>query len=174
MNSETVNYLLVGVLFLTAVAVLLQAVFLMVLGRAAKDMRDRQAAFLEKTGPKIEELIELIQSGRKTMEENGQQLRQAVAKLHDILDLTRVQIERVDEVMSDATGRAKAQLERVELVLDDTITRFHQVAVTLNDTVLRPVRKVSGLFAGVHAALSALGHRRTPVDRATADEEMFI
>jgi hypothetical protein len=41
---------------------------------------------------------------------------------------------------------------------------------------MRPVREVNGLAAGISAVVSTLvrGHRRSSVDSATQDEEMFI
>jgi hypothetical protein len=42
--------------------------------------------------------------------------------------------------------------------------------------VMRPVREVNGIAAGISAAVSTLvrGHRKSSVDEATQDEEMFI
>jgi hypothetical protein len=41
---------------------------------------------------------------------------------------------------------------------------------------MKPVREVNGLAAGISAAVSTLMHhqRRSSVDSATQDEEMFI
>jgi hypothetical protein len=59
--------------------------------------------------------------------------------------------------------------------MGDTVERVHNTVVTLNDTVLRPVREVSGVASGVKAAVRHLirANRPTPA-QATADEEMFI
>jgi hypothetical protein len=42
--------------------------------------------------------------------------------------------------------------------------------------VLRPVREVNGIAAGISAAVSTLvkGQRKSSVDAATQDEELFI
>jgi len=66
-------------------------------------------------------------------------------------------------------------MDRAEMVLDDTMTRVHQTVSTVQSGVIRPVREVQGLFAGVKGALSYLSKSgRATVDHATSDEEMFI
>jgi hypothetical protein len=81
----------------------------------------------------------------------------------------------VEDVVGDAVGRAKVQMDRAELVLDDTLSRAHETVATLHNGVMRPLREINGLAAGLRAAFAALaqGSRPTP-DRATSDEEMFI
>jgi hypothetical protein len=50
------------------------------------------------------------------------------------------------------------------------------VGDAMKHAVLRPVREVNGLAAGISAAVSTLVHhsRKPSVDQATQDEEMFI
>jgi hypothetical protein len=50
-----------------------------------------------------------------------------------------------------------------------------QVGENVKRAVMRPVREVNGLAAGVSAVISTLVRgRKYPVDAATQDEEMFI
>jgi hypothetical protein len=39
---------------------------------------------------------------------------------------------------------------------------------------MRPVREVNGVAAGISAAMTALTRKKSAVDSATQDEEMFI
>src|ERR1700682_3597174 len=48
------------------------------------------------------------------------------AKGNEIMDLARAQMLKIDEVVTDASNRAKSQLERAELVVDDTMNRVHE------------------------------------------------
>jgi hypothetical protein len=66
-------------------------------------------------------------------------------------------------------------LERVELVLDDTLSRAHETVATVHDGIMRPLRELNGIAAGVKSALAYLARGNRPsVDQATSDEEMFI
>ncbi len=57
-----------------------------------------------------------------------------------------------------------------------TVEQVGQVGDAMKRAVLRPVREVNGLAAGISAAVSTLVHhsRKPSVDQATQDEEMFI
>jgi hypothetical protein len=50
------------------------------------------------------------------------------------------------------------------------------VSDAMKRAVMRPVKEVNGLAAGISAAVSTLvrGQRKSSVDAATQDEEMFI
>ena len=92
-----------------------------------------------------------------------------------MLDTTQKQLVRVDDVLGEATSRAKVQMERVELVLDDTISRVHGTVMELNNGILRPLRELNGLALGIRAAFQHLVRGGRPnVAQATSDEEMFI
>ena len=81
----------------------------------------------------------------------------------------------VEEVVSDATSRAKVQMDRVELVLDDTLSRAHETVALLHSGIMRPLREINGVTAGLRAALQFLSRGNRPsVAQATSDEEMFI
>jgi hypothetical protein len=129
--------------------------------------------------PKVESLVEKTNAA---VEQGGRQITEITTRANgilesskDILDSTKRQLAIVEDVVGDAAVRAKVQMERVELVLDDTLSRAHETIAVFHDGVMRPLREINGLAAGVRAALAAMarGNRPTP-DRATSDEEMFI
>jgi hypothetical protein len=92
-----------------------------------------------------------------------------------ILEVTKQQLAKVDELLSDASTRAKVQMERAEMVMDDTMTKVQETVTVVQRGVLRPVREVHGILAGVRMAIAHLTRGSRPtVDHATSDEEMFI
>lgn len=119
---------------------------------------DSSGVLIEKVGDSTSKLIDKVEGSSSS-----------------ILDTAKQQLVKVDELLNDATTRAKSQMDRAEMVLDDTMTRVHQTVSTVQSGVLRPVREVQGIFAGVKGALSYLSKAGRPtVDHATSDEEMFI
>lgn len=93
----------------------------------------------------------------------------------DVLRSAKTQLIEVEAVVADASLRARKQLERTELVVEDTVTRVHETVTALQGTVMRPIREVNGLAAGVKAGvMTLLKGGRPRIDRATHDEEMFI
>jgi len=85
----------------------------------------------------------------------------AQAAMHG--DRVVVRIARIER-----DGRADGEITKV-------LRRAHQTVGVVHDGIMRPLREVSGVAAGLRAALNSItrGNRPT-VDRATSDEEMFI
>ena len=74
-----------------------------------------------------------------------------------IFDVTKQQLVKVDELLSDASTRARVQMERAEMVLDDTMTRVQETVSIVQRGVLRPVREVHGILSGVRTAIAHIG-----------------
>jgi len=104
--------------------------------------------------------------------------RPRVAEISDeavaIVKTGRDQVERVGELLQDAAGRTRERLDQIDRSVDSTIHQVEQVGESVKRAVMRPVREVNGMAAGISAAMAALGRKKAPVDTATQDEEMFI
>ncbi len=121
------------------------------------------------------EIQGILAASKRSVERAEQHVATIGATSVSILDLAKLQLLRVDDLLSDASSRAKVQMDRAELVLDDTMTRVQDTVGVVQKGVLRPVREVHGIFAGVRTAIAYLGRAsRSTVERATSDEEMFI
>ena len=153
---------------IAAIALLGQAVALVGLFVVARDLRTKIFA----SWPQIESIIG---TSKRTVEQAEHHLGKIGSSSVAILDSTKTQLMRVDELLSDASTRAKVQMERAEMVLDDTMTRVQQTVSIVQRGVLSPVREVHGILSGIRTAFSHLSrHGRTTVEHVTSDEEMFI
>lgn len=166
--SDSQTYTITAAVIVAGAAILLQTIVLFAMylqSRATKSQLDALAARIE---PVLGEASRLLTEVRT-------QAGAVTSRATEVLDLTRRQLERVDEFLEDATARSRAQMQRLELVLDDTVGRFQETVDLLHRGVLQPLRQLNGLNLGIRAALAALfSGRRTTVERATHDEEMFI
>ncbi|MFN7936647.1 MAG: hypothetical protein U0R19_25215 [Bryobacteraceae bacterium] len=168
MNQDSVVLLLTVFVGLVAISQLATAIALIMLQKRFRAMQDQVTAFV----PKTEAVLE---SARVTLEQSRRQIQEVTSKANDVLDLTRTQLNTVDDLLRDVTGRARTQLDRVELVLDDTLGRVHQTVTTVHTGVMKPLREISGISAGIRAAIGQLVKGGRPsVAQATQDEEMFI
>lgn len=160
---------------LLVIAISLAALGLVVQALAALGMYRNIRRLREQVEPLIPEVREAVASARQTLASTQQKVEDLSAKASQLLDSANRQLKEFEAVRTDFTERFRAQSERLELVLDDTMGRFQEISSTLHSGVMKPVREVSGLLAGVRAAFQTfLSGRRPPVDRATQDEEMFI
>lgn len=168
MTPDALLYVMTGAVIVSAVALVLQAALLLGVYKQSKAIRAQVMIIAGHTES-------FLQSALLTLEQSRKQISAVAAKSSQVLDLAHKQLVRVDEVLGEATGRARIQMERVDLVLGDTVARMHEALGLLNNGVIRPIREVTAVAAGVEAGLRYLfrSQRRT-VERATSDEEMFI
>ena len=168
MTPDALLYVMTGAVIVAAAALILQAALLLGMYKSSKNIREQFTVIAGNTES-------FVKSAQLTLEQSRKQISDVAAKSSQVLDLAHRQLVRIDEVMGEATYRAKIQMERVELVLDEAVTRMNEALVLLNKGVIRPVREVTALAAGIEAGLRCLFRsRQRTVERATSDEEMFI
>jgi hypothetical protein len=168
MDDHTLLTLLTVFVFLAAIAMLIQAGTLLGLFLVARKIQEKVSAL---TGP----ITGIIDTSKKTLQTVEGHIDRIGKSSNAILDTTKVQLAKVDELITDASTRAKVQMERAELVLDDTMGRVQHTVSFVQSGVVRPVREVQGILTGIRTTLTHLGRGGRPtVDHATADEEMFI
>ncbi len=166
--DQTLLLIIAAFVFVSAVAMCIQAGMLVAIYRSTKSLEEKALPLL----PKIDALME---SSRTVIEDSRTQIHDITVKTNEILDTTKKQLARVDEVLEDATARAKVQLDRAEMVIDDTMQRAHEAVAVVHNGVMKPLREIQGVAAGIRAGLNYLmrGRHDGPL-HATADEEMFI
>jgi hypothetical protein len=168
MDQQTLLITMTVFVIVAAIALLIQAGLLFGIYKSSREMQ----ATAQRLAPKVEALLD---SSRVAVDDSRRLIGEVTVKTSEILDCARKQLDRLDEVLEDAAGRARVQLDRAELVIDDTMTRVQEIVALVHTGIMKPLREIQGVTAGVRTALSFFmrGGRRDPA-RATADEEMFI
>ena len=168
MDQTTLLYVMTAFVIISAIALSIQAGMLVAVNKKTKELQD-------KITPLVPQVESLVETTKATVEMSRKQIAEITSRATDVLDSTRNQLAMVEEVVSDATARAKVQMDRVELVPDDTLSRAHETVALLHTGIMRPLREINGVTAGIRAALEFLSRGNRPsVAQATSDEEMFI
>jgi F0F1-type ATP synthase membrane subunit b/b' len=167
MDQQTLLTVMTVFVCISAIALLIQAGMLFGLYRSARGLQENVQRLL----PKIESLVD---TSRQTVEDSRKQILEITAKTSDILETARKQLQRVDEVLEDATARAHIQLEHAELVLDDAMERAHDTVALVHGGIMKPLREIQGVAAGLRTVIQFLLRGRPNPTQATSDEEMFI
>lgn len=168
MTPNALLYVMTAFVIISAVALLIQAGMLAGLYKTVKQLQ-------QTINPLVPKVDNLVDTARTTIEQSRQQVTEVTARTNEILDSTKRQLAVVEDVVNDAAARAKVQIQRVELVVDDTLNRAHETVAELHTGILKPLRQLNGVAAGIRAAVEFLGRGNRPsVDQATSDEEMFI
>ena len=182
MDQTTLLYIMTAFVIISAIALCIQAGMLAGMYKSTKALQKSIQPLIPKVEalvPKVEAILPkvegLVDSTKATIDQSRKQIADITARTNEILDSTKHQLSMVEEVVSDATARAKVHLERIDMVVDDTVNRAHETIATLHGGVMRPLKEINGIAAGLRTALMFLSRSNRPsVDRATTDEEMFI
>jgi hypothetical protein len=142
----------------------------------AGPLMEKAGGALEKAGVAAEGASGLLASIKVIVEDNRPKVSQVCGEAVAIAATGREQVERIGELIYDAGGRARNRLEQIDTAVENTVEQVEHAGDSIRKAVLRPVREVNGLAAGISAAVSTLvrGPRRSSVEAATQDEEMFI
>ncbi len=182
MDNQTLLYIMTAFVVIAGISLLLQLGMIFGIYKTAKATEQKVTELMPKVTSLIPKVSALIDASQETIAHSRVQITEIATKAGDIatktseiLDSTKRQLAKVEDVVNDASGRAKVQLERAEMVLDDTMSRAHQTVAMVHGGITRPLREIHGIAAGVKTALSHLANSGRPsVAQATHDDEMFI
>ena len=135
--------------------------------------------WLNRTGSVVEQISRnlepVLATSRELMVESRERLNALGANLHEISQLAKNQMVRVDDFVKDTTERAQMQIVRLDQLVGDTMDRVEETTEAIQHGVLKPVRELTAVVAGIRTGVEFLMKRnRKTVERATQDEEMFI
>ena len=86
----------------------------------------------------------------------------------------RVQIDRLDATMGDIVDRTRLHVIRADNLVGRTLDRVEETTEIVQNTVISPVRQISGILQGVTAGIAALLGRHGKAGGNGHRDEMFI
>ena len=164
--------------FLTGIAVLLQAGVLLAMYLAMRKSSERMESLAAEVKTK---LLPSIDQAQEIMTEFRPKLSVVMDNFQETSTLVRSQIQRVDATVTDVVDRTRLQVIRADELLTRTMDRVEQTSEVVQRTVVSPVRQISGLMQGITVGLEFLfaGHNRKngggrEERRPVPQDEMFI
>ncbi len=178
--TEDVFRIIVAVgVILACIAFLVQAGVMAALYFITKGTRSRVEPLVERLEPLVahaEPTLSSVQKLLSNLEENTPRITQISQDVAAITRSAREQAAHISALLEDANTRAAKRLAQLDATVDHAVGHVEQTGEAMKGAVMKPVREVNAILAGVRAALLtyAQGGRRPSVDHATQDEEMFI
>jgi hypothetical protein len=170
--DSAVQETLVMLASIVAAVLVAQTVLILVFVIAFRKWCIRTGALVDQVARNAEPVMT---SARELLTESREKIASLTANLNDISAVAKAQVTRLDGFLQDATERAQFQVVRLDQLLSDTMDRVDETTQVVQQGVLKPVREVTAVAAGVRAALEFFANRnRKTVERAHQDEEMFI
>jgi len=119
----------------------------------AKSVQEQVKSFIETTRPKIETLVE-----------NTTQVSISA----------RATAERLQVTVNDAIDRARLQVIRGDEMLTRTMNRVEETSDKLHQTVMSPVRQVSGIMQAISTGVGTYFNQQKRRRNGGPSDEMFI
>lgn len=161
---------------LVTVAVVLQTVVLTATFLRLRRIDNEVAEMRQRFNDRVDPLLNRLEDILKTVQTNSHRI---FGDLAAIAETARDQTEKVDHITDELTDRTRLQIIR----LDDLLTRALHSVETAGEQVERglrgPVGEAVAVVHGVRAALDFLARRRTAEPRQSPrprsqEEELFV
>jgi len=168
--NETLLTVFVGA---TCVAVILQMGILLALYITSRKTAERLEALAKRVE---EEALPTIVQARALFTENTPKINSIIADLSSTTAVVKAQADRISTVLDDVVDRTRLQTIRADEMVTRTFDRLEETAETMQHVVLSPMRKVSGVLTGVMAGLGEFvsSRRVRRQTKAVPNEDMFI
>ncbi len=167
--------LLTVFIVVTALAVLLQAGILLSMYVTMRKSSARMEALATEVKSKV---LPAAETAHATLVELRPKLENILSNVQETSKMVRGQMERLDATANDVVDRTRLQVIRADELLTRTMDRVEETTEMVHKTVISPVRQLSGLLQGLTVGLEALlGAKRRRRDRDTVgvpQDEMFI
>lgn len=166
------DYLPIFIAF-TAAAVVIQAGILVAMYLSVRQTSARMEALASEVRTKVLPTAEIVHS---MLVEFRPSLHTLISNVSESSTMIRAQLERLDATVSDVVDRTRLQVIRADELVSRTLDRVEHTTDMVHQTVVSPVRQLSGLVQGVTTALEFLfGGKRRPRNGMTVpQDEMFI
>jgi hypothetical protein len=160
-------------LILVAVAVLMQAVAMIGIWLEVRKIPGQVEAVRtevkQRLDPLVESVTEIVSNAREP-------LRTITSNLADISKILRERTADADALVAELVDKSRAQVIRVDQMVSDLVRKVETTSDAVQRGVLAPMQEVSAVIAGMRAGLEFLFTRRrtTSVSEAAQDEQLFI
>jgi len=169
MNAQTTNIFVL----VAAAAIVLQ--FLVLLAMFLS-MRKSQRKVNDLVGDLKQHGVPALIAANNFLAENGPKVSTILDNAAATTTTVRAQVERIDATVNDVLDRTRLQVIRTDELVTRTIDRVEQTTEIVEHRVLTPIRRLAGLVTGVTAGLGALMGSMKGNGRSGErdDGEMFI
>jgi ElaB/YqjD/DUF883 family membrane-anchored ribosome-binding protein len=156
----------------TAGAVVLQALILVALYLAVRKTSARIESLADEVRTKA---LPTIEQANTLMTDLRPKIETVTANLTDTSNTVKAQLTRIDATVGDVLDRTRLQVIRADELLTRTMDRVEETTDMVHRTVVSPVRQVSGLIQGLSAGVEYFfGQRRRRENVGVPQDELFI
>jgi hypothetical protein len=164
--------LLLAFIIVAAAAIVIQAGILVGMFVVMRRSSTRMEALANEIKGKVLPTVGTVQA---MIAEYRPKIGTVVQNVEQTSTMVRGQMSRIDETMNDILDRTRLQVIRADEIISRGMDRVEQTTETVQRAVTTPVKKMSGVVQGVSAGFDYLvSARRRRIRQNSPGEEMFI
>jgi methyl-accepting chemotaxis protein len=159
---------------LTFAAIAIQAGILFGLYVTAKKSSERMEGVLKQIESRA---LPLLDQARAILDDTAPKLQIITANLAETSATVRAQAQRMDMALSDVVDRTRLQIIRVDEMLSRTLNTIDKTTAVVQHVTVAPITKVTGMLQGLSAAIGFYLNRKgrpNPDNISNREEELFI
>jgi ABC-type transporter Mla subunit MlaD len=110
----------------------------------------------QKTGPILDRTTQILDDLTPKIQsftENAEQISYTVRTKVDELGET---VRQLNETVQEINGRSRLQIARVDGIVTDALIATEEIAGSVRESIKTPVRQIAGLIAGVKVGIETL------------------
>jgi len=163
-------------IYATAVAVILQMLILLGLALSVRKTSTRLEALAADVHGRV---LPILAATESILNDSRGKLETITANMASTTTTLRNQMDRLDMTVNDIVDRTRLQVIRADDIVTRTLDRVEETTELVQHTVVSPVRQLSAIVQGVSVGIGAFfgkarTRRRRDGSRVTQDEELFI
>jgi hypothetical protein len=158
----------------TAIAVIIQAGILVALFIAVRQTTGRVEALASEVKTKA---LPTMETAQAMLVELRPRVNDIVANVDQTARMARAQMERLDATVSDVVDRTRLQVIRADELVNRTLDRVEETSDMVHRTVVSPIRQIAGVMQGLSAGLEFFLGRKRRQSRdgmGVPQDELFI
>ncbi len=155
-------------------AVVLQTIVLVVFAVAAKVAQAKIMEQAERLQAEVHTIVESTAGLMETLDDLTPRVRAITENVQKASEVLRQQVDHIDGVVTDITGKTRHQVSRVDGMVTDTLDVIARGTRTIQDNIMAPLRQIGGWMNTIRTALDMLrggGDRRGDRRTRRYDEE---
>lgn len=170
MYSETDRLVLMIFTAVSSLGVLLQAFILLGIFLAVKKAAAR---LTEVTDEAKGNLLPILVTSRSLLDEVSPKIKVITNNLVETTNKLREQAIHVNATVDDIVDKSRVQAARVDEMVAGTLDTIEHATEAIQHSISAPIRQISGVLNGLRAGFEVL-KRRQQAERETADSDLFV
>ena len=144
---------------IAAIAIVLQLVVLAAMALSIKKTTEQMTKMAAEVHTRT---IPLLDAANAFVADARPKLEMVTTNLAETTVILKKNVERLDVTVNDIVDRTRLQVIRADELVTRTLDRVEETTETVHHTVISPVRQVSGVIQGITSALGVFlgGSRR--------------